>query len=87
MNTCMERRPHTPSEPGLAVRESSNACQLEETEIPLVGWYFAFRIDPQATLPNLRDARLSTLRDRRKTYVAFLLRVSRVSFSDEGILD
>jgi hypothetical protein len=87
MNTSMERRADPPSEPPLAVRDSSNACQLEETEIPLIGWYFAFRLDPQATLPNLRDARLSTLRDRSKTYVAFLLSVSRVSFSDEGILD
>jgi hypothetical protein len=53
---------------------------LEEAPIPFIGWYFAFRIDPQATLPFLRKDGLSAFREQSNIYVGYLESVRHLSF-------
>jgi hypothetical protein len=63
-----------PSEPRLAsvLREE---FEFEDTPVPFIGWYFAFRINPEQTLPLLRVDEVAVLKGRGKIYIAYMERV------------
>jgi hypothetical protein len=50
--------------------------ERKETRTPRSGWYFAFRIDLEATLPFVRRDTISAFCDASKVYVAYLESVS-----------
>jgi hypothetical protein len=63
-----------PNEPRLAsvLREE---FEFEDTPVPFIGWYFAFRISPEQTLPLLRVDEVAVLKSQSKIYIAYMERV------------
>jgi hypothetical protein len=50
--------------------------ERKETKTPRSGWYFAFKIDLEATLPCLRAEAVSAFCNASKVYVGYLAAVS-----------
>jgi hypothetical protein len=48
----------------------------EDTVIPLMGWYFAFRINPEVTFSTLRTDEIAAFRARGRLYVGYMDQVS-----------
>jgi hypothetical protein len=51
----------------------------EKVHIPYAGWYFAFVINPRASLCTLNDDQVAEFESRRKTYVAYVNAVRNTS--------
>jgi hypothetical protein len=51
---------------------------LERTCMPILGWYFAFVINPKASLGFLGNDQVAKFISRRQTYIAYLDSVSLI---------
>jgi hypothetical protein len=63
---------HRPEAPPCVLFPGRALVECEDTRTPYLGWYFAFRIDLEATLPHLRSDTISDFRDASKVYVGYL---------------
>jgi hypothetical protein len=52
----------------------------KDTVIPLMGWYFAFRINPEATFSTLRTDEIAAFRARGRLYVGYMSQVSHLAY-------
>jgi hypothetical protein len=66
-------RPEAPPRVLFSDADSDSAlAEPKDTWTPYPGWYFAFRIDIEATLPFLRSDTISAFLDASKVYVGYL---------------
>jgi hypothetical protein len=76
MSTHDDLTLHRPEAPPRVLLSARAPVEHENTWTPLPGWYFAFRINVEATLPFLRSDTISAFRNTSKVYVGYLAAVS-----------